>query len=231
MRRLGHNQFYAQGGDFGSMIITAMSQLYPEYVLSSLMWYVIDFIYNWVQLKYEITHYNSCPTLSWWRHQMETFSALLALCAGNSAHKGQWRGALIFSLICAWINNWVNNGEAGDLRRHRSHYDVIVMLSSTRCTPTRDTSILEIEDTPAREFQGAYSDVTWLSWCFKSRATRLFVQQLTQASIKGNTKGPRRWPFVRGIHRWSVVANVLLHGEDMGLDSLHRSEIWQESRQ
>ena len=45
----------------------------------------------------------------------------------NSPHKGQWRGALIFSLICAWINAWVNNREAGDLRRHRAHYDVIVM--------------------------------------------------------------------------------------------------------
>ena len=31
------------------------------------------------------------------------------------------------SLICAWINDWVNNREAGDLRRHRAHYDVIVM--------------------------------------------------------------------------------------------------------
>ena len=65
---------------------------------------------------------------AWWRHQMETFSALLAPCAGNSpGHKGQWRGALMFSLICAWTNAWVNNREAGDLRRHRSHYDVIVM--------------------------------------------------------------------------------------------------------
>ena len=51
----------------------------------------------------------------WWRHQMEPFSALLALCAGNSPvpvnspHKGQWRGALMFSLICVWINGWVNN--------------------------------------------------------------------------------------------------------------------------
>ena len=50
-----------------------------------------------------------------------TFFALLALCAGNSAvpvnfpHKGQWRGALKFSLICAWINDWVSNREAGDL--------------------------------------------------------------------------------------------------------------------
>ena len=67
---------------------------------------------------------------SWWRHQMETFSTLLAICAGNSPvpgefpDKGQWRGAFMFSLIWVWINGWVNNR---DLRRYRAHYDVIVM--------------------------------------------------------------------------------------------------------
>ena len=45
-----------------------------------------------------------------------------------SPHKGQWRGALMFSLICAWINGWVKNPEAGDLRRHRAHYDITVMF-------------------------------------------------------------------------------------------------------
>ena len=71
---------------------------------------------------------------TWWRHQMETFSALLALCAGNSPvtgefpHKGHWRGTLMFSLICALTYNWVNNKDAGDLRRHRAHYDVTVMM-------------------------------------------------------------------------------------------------------
>ena len=45
----------------------------------------------------------------------------------NSPHKGQWRGALMFYLICVWINVWVNNREAGDLRPYRAHYDVIVM--------------------------------------------------------------------------------------------------------
>ena len=68
-----------------------------------------------------------------WRHQTETFFTILAICAGNSPftdefpHKGQWRGALMFSLTCAWIIGWVNNGEAGDFRRHRAHYDVTVM--------------------------------------------------------------------------------------------------------
>ena len=45
----------------------------------------------------------------------------------NSPHNGQWRGALMFSLICAWKKVWVNNREAGDSRRHRADYDVIVM--------------------------------------------------------------------------------------------------------
>ena len=47
--------------------------------------------------------------------------------AVNSPHKGQWRGALMFSLISAWKNGRVNNREAGDVRRHRTHYDVTVM--------------------------------------------------------------------------------------------------------
>ena len=38
---------------------------------------------------------------TWWRHQMETSAP--------------------------WINGWVNNREAGDLRRHRAHDDIIVM--------------------------------------------------------------------------------------------------------
>ena len=45
----------------------------------------------------------------------------------NSPNKGQWRGALMFSLICIWINGWVNNREAGDLRCHHTHHNVIVM--------------------------------------------------------------------------------------------------------
>ena len=54
----------------------------------------------------------------WWIHRWPV----------NSPQKGQWRWALMFSLIWAWINGWVNNGEAGDLRRHRDHYDVTVMI-------------------------------------------------------------------------------------------------------
>ena len=104
---------------------------------------------------------------SWWRHQMETFSALLALCAGNSPvpvnspHKGQWRGALMFSLIYAWINDWVNNREAGDLRRHRGHYDVIVMGSDDSLVLNRQQAIIWNNDGLGHL---THIWVTWLQW-------------------------------------------------------------------
>ena len=56
----------------------------------------------------------------------------------NSPHKGQWLWALMFSLICVWINGWVNNGEAGDLRRYRAYYDVPVMVCMDYKSDTRD---------------------------------------------------------------------------------------------
>ena len=84
---------------------------------------------------------------TWWRHQLlvvshddvikwKHFPRYWPFARGihrspvNSPHKGQWCRALIFSLICVWINEWVNNHEAGDLRRYRAHYDVIVMKYS-----------------------------------------------------------------------------------------------------
>ena len=82
----------------------------------------ISIFYRFAKLRWHL--------LPWWRHQMETFSALLSLSVGNSPVTGefpaqdQWRRALMVSLICARINGWVNNREAGDLRCHCTHYDI-----------------------------------------------------------------------------------------------------------
>ena len=61
----------------------------------------------------------------------------------NSPHKGQWCEASMFSLICPWINDWVNNREACDLRLQRAFYNVIVMplhdLGSTKYIYTTKT--------------------------------------------------------------------------------------------
>ena len=78
--------------------------------------------------------------LAW--HRLGVFSIMMTSLKGNifrvtghlcgssvnSPHKGQWRGAVKFSLICVWINGWVNNREADELRPHRAHYDVIVVI-------------------------------------------------------------------------------------------------------
>ena len=89
-------------------------------------------------LKKFDTHFECCShtqryKATWWRHQIETFSALLAICAGNSPVPGEFPAQspvtrsfhVFFDLR---IKDWVNNGKAGDLRRHRAHYDVIVMI-------------------------------------------------------------------------------------------------------
>ena len=48
----------------------------------------------------------------------------------DSPHKGQWREALMFSLICAETNDWASNRDAGNyLRRHRAHFNVTLMPS------------------------------------------------------------------------------------------------------
>ena len=53
----------------------------------------------------------------------------------NSPHKGQWRGTFTFYLICVWINGLVHNRECGDLRRHRTHYVVTVILPAITLAP------------------------------------------------------------------------------------------------
>ena len=73
-----------------------------------------------------------------WKHfpRYRHFVREIHRSAVNFPHKGQWRGALMFYFIYAWINGWVNNRKAGDLRRHRAHYDVIVMtLHINLCLP------------------------------------------------------------------------------------------------
>ena len=86
---------------------------------------------------YEVIRRKMTRIYPWWRHQWKHFPRYWPFVGGihrspgNSPHKGQWRGALMFSLICARMNGWVNNCEAGHLRRHRVHFDVTVPREST----------------------------------------------------------------------------------------------------
>ena len=78
----------------------------------------------------------------------------------NSPHKGQWRGALMISLIYVWINGWVNNREAGDLRRYRAHYDVTVMLRWL----DNDVTATSIHNTLRVQRNGHFSNSNPICW-------------------------------------------------------------------
>ena len=65
-----------------------------------------------------------------WKHFPSYFVRGIHRLPVVSPQKGQWRRDLILSLICAWTNDWANYLVAGDLRRHRAHYNVTVMLNS-----------------------------------------------------------------------------------------------------
>ena len=130
------------------------------WILISIQFYILIWFFNishftsklvrvW-SIWFQAAQWNSTSlgrvrlALSWWRHQMETFSTLLAFVQGihqwpvNSPHKGLWRRALSFSLICVWVNN----REAGDWRRHRAHYDVTVMIKCAWLVPWKCSIII-----------------------------------------------------------------------------------------
>ena len=66
-----------------------------------------------------------------WKH----FPRYMALCAGNSPVTGEFPAqrpvtrSFDVSLICVWMDCWLNNREADDLRGHCTHYDVTVMAT------------------------------------------------------------------------------------------------------
>ena len=119
----------------------------------------------------------------------------------NSPHKGQWRGALMFSLICARINGWVNNGEAGDLRRHRAHYDVIVMYRIQQITSTRQSIQWFC---PAHSFILSLINHPSSQSRHKQHPSTKDVTNHHYDVIKWKPF-PRCWPFVRGIHWWIPI--------------------------
>ena len=110
---------------------------------------------------------------TWWRHQMETFSALLALCAGNSSVTGEFPSqgpvtrsfAVIFDLCLT--KRLSKNREAGDLRRHRVHYDITVMTISWRRREMETLFLASVggESTGHRWIPSQWASNTEL-WCF-----------------------------------------------------------------
>ena len=88
-------------------------------------WYLPDHIDKMNAPRLHLSHTRDIhihDDVTKWKHfpRYWPFARRIHRSPVNSPHKGQWRGALMFSLICAWINVRVNNGKAGDMRRHRA---------------------------------------------------------------------------------------------------------------
>ena len=90
-------------------------------------YFITNLVTTWCQLIGNLIHAHD--DVIKWKHFPRHWSFVRGIHRWpvNSLHKGQWRGALVFSWICAWINGWVNNRVADDLRRYRAHYDVTIM--------------------------------------------------------------------------------------------------------
>ena len=116
----------------------------------------------------------------------------------NSPHKGQWHGALMFSLNYVWINGWVNNREAGDLRRYRAHYDVTVMITQTWISTYIHYKMWGEIIHPFPNFIGAAVEV----WKLISN----FIPHFTGRMIS--------YPFATQINRWvnhETKASIKFH--------------------
>ena len=114
------------------------------FILKGPLFQFDDVEHPWIKVKLPRSKTRIIHT--WWRHQMKKFPRYWPFVWGihrstvNFPHKGQWGGVLMFSLICAWTNGWANNPYAGDLSRHRAHYDVIVM--DLTCVAMADVAAL-----------------------------------------------------------------------------------------
>ena len=87
----------------------------------------------------------------------------------NSPHRGQWRGALMFSLIYAWRNGWVNSRDAGYLRRYCAYNDVTVMLSTW---VTSSKQCINVYDTCTSAVLTGFlvtQEVVQLLWCLQAQ--------------------------------------------------------------
>ena len=133
------------------------------------------------------------------RHQIETLSALLALCEGNPPvtgaphHKDQCRGPLEFSLMCAWINGLANNRDAGHLRRHSAHFDVTVMLPLWEISPWSFTGFWQcnrIDDTRS---------VLVLCFCFIT-----YLSQISLMKVSCNIQSS-------AVTTWSNIIRYCIH--------------------
>ena len=114
----------------------------------------------------------------------------------NSPYKGQWRGALMFSLICVWTNGWVSNRDACDLRRYRAHYDVTVMYLSHQSLKLA-WKVSKISHNPLTRANGLTqqniwrSYTNWIHWVIYPTLTSVVLFVIAVVAFVKLTQSPR----------------------------------------
>ena len=141
----------------------------------------------------------------------------------SSSHKGQWRGALVFSFICTWTDAWANNRNAGDLKRHRAHYNVTVMFNvearTIRRYPAEDISTIFLDANILIQISLKFvlrGPVFVHTWLGNGQATSHFLTQshicmypgvwLTKkiSIISGNGLALNRWQAITETVNWLI---------------------------
>ena len=115
---------------FKAMFMNTYIYVYPYWFCNNTMFVVLSQWINYLMSSIILdaenqAHIGKATALMMTSSNGNIFRVIGPLCGEFTGLR--WRWALIFSLICVWINGWVNNRETGDLRRYRAHYDVSVM--------------------------------------------------------------------------------------------------------
>ena len=174
-----------------------------------LLWFVL---FSWSALRYFMLHDDVIKCKHFPRYW--PFVRGIHRSPVDSLHKGQWRGALMLYLICAWANGWANNRDTGYLKRQRAHYDVTVIYNFTHVIQGRFIGVGEIVPSDPNGY--GWID---LYWC-----AILIAHQIVMAKHGGScvpravsifqesplAGEPRERLFhIHSVHRYQLCAKYL----------------------
>ena len=147
------------------------------------------------------------------RHQNRTIFCVAGPLWGESS---QWRGVLMSSLMCAWTNGWANNRDGADLRRHRLHYDVTLMVCNesiyhARCLVVLCfVAVVILVPTAFTPRPPHYNDIIMTAMASQITSLAIVYSTVYSGADQRKHQSSVSLAFVRGIHRWPV--NLLLIG-------------------
>ena len=137
--------------------------------------------------------------------------ALLALCEGNPPVMGVFPSqrpvarSFVFSLMCSWRDDWANSPDDGNLRRHATHCDVI-LITRANDAPSTDAYVRH----QASVCQTLYID--YIKWARRNvdNIARYGFPMIRRSrydsiSIVGISSVVRRHPYVETALWWPVL--------------------------